>query len=70
MVCGEFLSRTGACVCGRVTARNEQKSCYELTIEGAKMRLGLWWIEAAVHGRVARLPIVNVRPSYEEEPDQ
>ena len=34
------------------------------------MRLGLWWIDAAMHGRVARLPIVNVRPSYEEEPEQ
>ena len=55
---------------GRVTARNEQKACYELTIEGAKMRLGLWWIEAAVHGRVARLPIVNVRPSYEVGAEQ
>jgi hypothetical protein len=32
-----------------------------LQIEGVDMRLGVWWLEAAVRGGVDALPLVNLR---------
>lgn len=29
------------------------------------MKLGIWWLEAAARGGPARLPIVNVKPTFE-----
>ena len=50
---------------GRVEQRNESKMAFELTIEGAKMRLGLWWLDAAIRGAVDKLPIANLKPEME-----
>ena len=34
---------------------------WELEVEGVKMLLGYWWLEAAVRGALPFLPIVNIR---------
>ena len=36
-----------------------------LQVEGAPMRLGLWWLDAAARGAVDVIPIVNARPQME-----
>jgi len=53
---------------GRVVARSDPSSCFHLEIQGAKMKLGLWWLEAARAGAVAQLPIVNRRPQFAPSP--
>ena len=50
---------------GKVLARNELSCAFELEVEGAKMKLGLWWLEAAMRGGVEYLPIVNINPAFE-----
>eukprot|EP01051_Picozoa_sp_SAG22_P010364 SAG22_NODE_930_length_6462_cov_4.402326_3_plen_526_part_00 len=50
---------------GRVVRRDEAQTCFLLNIEGATMKLGLWWLDAAVRGSVERLPVVNMDPSFE-----
>uniref|UniRef100_A0A6U8EGT2 Deacetylase sirtuin-type domain-containing protein n=1 Tax=Eutreptiella gymnastica TaxID=73025 RepID=A0A6U8EGT2_9EUGL len=50
---------------GRVVRRDEASCSYVLQIEGATMRLGLWWLEAASQGTVGVLPIVNATPAFE-----
>ena len=34
-------------------------------LQGAQMRLGLWWLDAAVRGAVDQLPLVNSNPVFE-----
>ena len=38
---------------------------FQLEIEGACMRLGLWWLDSAARGAMDYLPIVNVDPAFE-----
>lgn len=54
---------------GTVLQRDESTSCFSLSVEGANMRLGLWWLDAAMRGAVDVLPIVNERPVYENDVD-
>lgn len=49
---------------GTVVRRDEPSSSFVLNIEGATMRLGLWWLEAAVRGTVPTIPIVNQNPDF------
>jgi NAD-dependent SIR2 family protein deacetylase len=46
--------------------RREQYS-YLLCIDGVQMRLGLWWLDAAIEGKLEAIPVVNVCPIYEGE---
>ncbi|GMH81915.1 hypothetical protein TrST_g5835 [Triparma strigata] len=55
---------------GRVVLRNLRTSAFEFNIEGAKMSLGMWWVEAAVAGGVDYLPLVNSKPEYEIEEEK
>lgn len=55
----------GAKGVGTVVRRDPATCSVALNIEGVAMRLGLWWIEAAARGGPARLPIVNVQPTYQ-----
>ena len=49
-----------------VVVRRDDASCsLQLMIEGASMRLGVWWLDAARRGTVESLPIVNIRPEFE-----
>jgi len=48
---------------GRVLAREDGHASFVLNIEGARMRLGVWWLDVAKRGGVEQLPIVNVSPS-------
>lgn len=52
---------------GTVISRDEHTCSFQLVIEGASMRLGLWWLDSAVRGALDVLPIVNVNPSFENE---
>jgi hypothetical protein len=54
---------------GSVLQRDESTSSFSLSIEGANMRLGLWWLDAAMRGAVDVLPIVNENPLYEDDVD-
>lgn len=53
---------------GCVKMRDEEVKAFILDIEGAQMRLGLWWLDAAVRGAVEVLPVVNVDPLFGESP--
>jgi len=50
---------------GTVVSRNEDSASFALSIEGAPMRLGLWWLDAAMRGAVEVLPVVNIDPAFE-----
>jgi NAD-dependent SIR2 family protein deacetylase len=50
---------------GRVQSRDDESSCFMVNIEGAAMRLGLWWLDAALRGAVEVLPLVNQNPVFE-----
>ena len=39
---------------------------YLLSINDAQMHLGLWWLEAAEKGLLEALPVVNLKPVFEE----
>lgn len=52
---------------GMVAHRDEHTSSFQLVIEGASMRLGLWWLDAAARGAIDVLPIVNLKPTYESK---
>lgn len=52
---------------GTVTQRDEATSCFLLEVEGVQMRLGIWWLEAAMRGGPERLPIINETPVFESE---
>lgn len=58
------ITRPAAEGVGTVIRRCEQTSSFDLSIEGATMRLGIWWLEAAVRGGPRTLPIVNVDPAF------
>jgi hypothetical protein len=50
---------------GTSLGRDESTCSIRLSIESASMRLGIWWLEAAVRGGPAMLPVVNQTPSFE-----
>lgn len=50
---------------GKVGRREEDIAAFVLHIEGAPMRLGLWWLDAAIRGAVEVLPVVNQKPQFE-----
>lgn len=50
---------------GHVVRRCESSSSFVLQIESVEMRLGIWWLETAAHGRADHLPLVNEVPSFE-----
>jgi len=45
---------------GKVLRRDDISCCYEIEFRGAVMKLGLWWLEAAIRGKLDHLPVVNV----------
>jgi len=47
---------------GRVTKWDDIRCAIFLEIEGVRMTLGQWWIEAAVRGGPSSLPVVNLQP--------
>merc|ERR1711907_810932 len=47
---------------GKVMRRDDLRVSYELQIEGVRMTLGQWWIEAAKRGGPPTLPVVNLHP--------
>lgn len=51
---------------GKVMARQEDSASFNLVIDGAQMRLGLWWLDAAMRGAVEVLPVVNINPAFED----
>lgn len=52
---------------GTVLQRDESSCSFALAIEGANMRLGIWWLDAAMRGALDMLPVVNVDPAFEGE---
>mmetsp|Transcript_87216 Transcript_87216/g.203014 ORF Transcript_87216/g.203014 Transcript_87216/m.203014 type:complete len:139 (+) Transcript_87216:3-419(+) len=50
---------------GTVVKRDDPSASFILRIEGVQMRLGIWWLEAAVRGGVETLPVVNQKPVFE-----
>lgn len=59
------IPRAGQCPgLGEVSRRDELTASIKLIIEGTSMRLGIWWIEAAVRGGPAMLPVVNEAPTF------
>jgi hypothetical protein len=50
---------------GTVLERDDHTTEFKLSIEGARMSLGLWWLDAAERGAVEKLPIVNLKPLFE-----
>ena len=51
---------------GRVVKRCDAEHSFRLAIDGASMRLGVWWLDAAARGALPTLPLVNVSPEFEE----
>jgi hypothetical protein len=45
---------------GRVLRRNSTTCCFELKMGDANMKLGVWWLEAALRGQLSHLPVVNI----------
>lgn len=50
---------------GIVVSKNNSTNAFEFNIEGASMKLGMWWVEAAEAGELDYLPLVNRKPEYE-----
>ena len=50
---------------GTVRARDNVAKCFQLELDGAAMRLGLWWLDSAARGAMDYIPIVNVDPVFE-----
>ena len=61
---GKVIPNPGKGV-GAVVRRDPESWAYKLNIDGAPMRLGMWWLEAAASGGPAMLPLVNQSPKYE-----
>lgn len=59
------LTRPPAVGRGRVVKREDDTSSFRLDIEGAQMRLGIWWLDVASRGVVEVLPVVNQNPVFE-----
>ena len=53
---------------GSVTRRADNEASFKLSIEGATMSLGVWWLDAARRGAVPQLPIVNESPAFGPAP--
>jgi len=51
---------------GAVVGRDDASCAFKLNIESAPIKLGLWWMEAAVRGGPELLPVVNSNPSFED----
>jgi len=49
---------------GTVVQRDDDSCSFSLSIEGATMRLGIWWLDTAMRGGVEVLPIVNQSPRF------
>jgi len=50
---------------GVVQHRDPASCSFGVKIEGANMRLGMWWLDTAERGAVEMLPIVNTSPAFE-----
>jgi len=50
---------------GYVERRDDDSASFMLNIEGASMRLGIWWLATAARGAVEALPVVNQKPSFQ-----
>ena len=50
---------------GRVVRFSPVQSAWELEVEGVKMLLGTWWMDAAISGTVDFLPLVNIEHKEE-----
>ena len=67
-----FKSKAGALAgsgLGLVVGREEATSSFKLVVESVPMKMGLWWMDAAMRGGPAMLPIVNQYPMFEDSPD-
>lgn len=53
---------------GVVVQRDDATVSFKLSIEGTPMRLGIWWLEAAIRGGPQALPVVNQKPVFEKLP--
>jgi NAD-dependent SIR2 family protein deacetylase len=49
---------------GCVVSRQDDTASFVLDIEGVQMRLGIWWLEAALRGGPDVLPVVNQKPTF------
>merc|ERR1712032_1513399 len=58
------IGTTGKPGLGTVVQRDEGSCSFSLQIEGATMRLGIWWLDTAARGGVEVLPIVNQNPQF------
>jgi len=47
---------------GVVEKVDMKRSCINIRINGASMRLGIWWLDVARRGGAPTLPVVNVSP--------
>ena len=54
---------------GVVVRRDEETASIKIQIESTPMRIGIWWLMAAVRGGPASLPIVNDKPKFGDSPD-
>ena len=52
---------------GVVVGREDAHAAFNLDMEGATMRLGLWWLDVAKRGAVEQLPLVNLTPAFESK---
>merc|ERR1719198_729648 len=52
------IVEAGACS-GHVLHRNDKECAFAIEIEGAIMRLGTFWLDAAMRGQLLQLPVVN-----------
>ena len=50
---------------GRVVKFSPVQSAWQLEVEGVNMLLGTWWLQAAIHGTLEILPLVNIDPKEE-----
>eukprot|EP00811_Abedinium_folium_P018669 NODE_2759_length_2149_cov_31.317507.p1 GENE.NODE_2759_length_2149_cov_31.317507~~NODE_2759_length_2149_cov_31.317507.p1 ORF type:complete len:570 (-),score=118.56 NODE_2759_length_2149_cov_31.317507:325-2034(-) len=53
---------------GSVIKCEEGTTSFVLSLEGAKMRLGIWWLECAARGAVECLPLINEEPEFAPNP--
>jgi hypothetical protein len=53
---------------GCVVRRCDATGSFDLQIEGVQMRLGIWWLDSAMRGGAAQLPLVNLSPEFGEAP--
>ena len=51
---------------GRVMRYSSAQMAWEMEIEGVKMLLGCWWMEAAIKGSLETLPVMNIEQQEQE----